>query len=318
MTLQKFIDKYLNKQVEYHSYNPNAKYQCVDLANLYIKEVWGLEPIIGTNAKDFPEKLKPGMEFVKNTPEYIPKPGEIAVWNGRVGGGAGHIAIVTSGGVNSFSSLDQNWSKPLWVTRETHTYTNVRGFIRNTQQKDDMSDDQKQKEIEALKTEIAQLNNKLEQYKKQRDDARNDKKNLQLKINELQAKVQGSETRADELQAEIERLTRSISGKDGEITKKQKQIEELEATIAEMKQEKAKDPAGEGTKQAFRVLLTQLVGGAIAYLYSQFPVLGQIGIEQAVIVTQVVSLALITIDKALHIKGKNIGDEMLVKGLTRF
>jgi len=121
------------KQIEYHSFNPLAKYQCVDLANDYITKVWELEAIIGTDAKDFPERLKPGMEYVENTPDYLPKPGEVAVWDGDVGKGAGHISVVLEKGSQlKFKSLDQNWSKPLYVTEETHSYNNVRGFIRKT------------------------------------------------------------------------------------------------------------------------------------------------------------------------------------------
>lgn len=132
MTLQEYKAYALaKKQIEYHSFDPRAKFQCIDLVNDYITKVWGLEAIIGTDAKDVPERLKPGMEFVENTPEYLPNPGEVAVWNGKVGGGAGHISVVTDKGSQlTFKSLDQNWSKPLYITEEIHSYNNVRGFIR--------------------------------------------------------------------------------------------------------------------------------------------------------------------------------------------
>jgi hypothetical protein len=131
LTIDQFISKYLGKQVEYHSYNSNALYQCTDLANLYIKEVLNLTPIIGTNAKDFPSKIGDEFEFIKNTPDLIPKKGWIAIWNGRVGGGAGHIAVVRDdkAATTSFNSIDQNWSKPLFVTLETHNYNSVSGFL---------------------------------------------------------------------------------------------------------------------------------------------------------------------------------------------
>ncbi len=131
LTIDQFISKYLGKQVEYHSYNPNALYQCTDLANVYIIEVLNLTPIIGTNAKDFPSKIGDEFDFIKNTPDLIPKKGWIAIWNGRVGGGAGHIAVVRDdkATANSFNSIDQNWSKPLFVTLETHNYNSVSGFL---------------------------------------------------------------------------------------------------------------------------------------------------------------------------------------------
>lgn len=132
MTLPQFRDKYIGKQVEYHSYSQNAYYQCTDLVNQYIVEVLNLTPVIGTDAKDFPSRVKPEeFEVIKNTPDFIPSEGMICVWNGRVGGGAGHIAIVKKGAtINQFPSLDQNWSKPLYVTEEVHNYTNVSYFLR--------------------------------------------------------------------------------------------------------------------------------------------------------------------------------------------
>jgi len=135
MTLQEYRKYALaKKQIEYHSYNPNAKFQCTDLANDYILKVWRLTGIIGTNAKDFPERLSLGMEFIKNAVDYLPEAGELAVWNGQVGGGAGHIAVVLEKGLQTtFQSLDQNWSKPLFITQQKHSYTNVRGFIRKLQ-----------------------------------------------------------------------------------------------------------------------------------------------------------------------------------------
>lgn len=133
MTLQQFIDYALKiKKIEYHSNGgASTHYQCVDLANYYIDKVWGLKAIIGTNAKDFPERLTNGMEFVPNTLEYLPEAGEIVVWNSKVGGGAGHIAVITKKGKQTtFESIDQNWSKKQEITLENHNYTNVRGFIR--------------------------------------------------------------------------------------------------------------------------------------------------------------------------------------------
>ncbi len=131
MTLQEFQNKYLGKQVEFHSYGSGAQNQCIDLSNQYIKEVLGLTPIIGTNAKDVGSKFnKDQFDWIVNTPEAIIQRGDIPVWNGNVGGGAGHIAIALEGGINSFKSLDQNWSQVERVTLENHNYNNVIGWLR--------------------------------------------------------------------------------------------------------------------------------------------------------------------------------------------
>lgn len=164
MTLSEFRNYALNKkQIEYHSFSPNAKFQCADLANDYIEKVWGLKPIIGTDAKDFPDRLTPGMEFVLNTVDYLPEPGEIAIWNNKAGGGYGHIAVVLKKGLQSyFYSLDQNWSKPLFITEEKHTYSNVRGFIRKVQ----INQEQMSKELEACLAQHKDLITQLEAEKK--------------------------------------------------------------------------------------------------------------------------------------------------------
>lgn len=131
MSLQAFIDKYLGKQVEFHSYGTGAQNQCIDLSNQYIKEVLDLTPIIGTNAKDVGSKFnKDQFDWIVNTPEAIIQRGDIPVWNGNVGGGAGHIAIALEGGIDSFKSLDQNWSQVERVTLENHNYNNVIGWLR--------------------------------------------------------------------------------------------------------------------------------------------------------------------------------------------
>src|SRR3990167_968969 len=108
MTLQEFVNKYLGKQVEFHSFGSGALHQCVDLVNQYIKEVLGLTPIIGTNAKDFPSKYnKSEFDWIVNTPDAIIEAADIPIWSGNVGGGAGHIAVATKKGtIESFSSLD--------------------------------------------------------------------------------------------------------------------------------------------------------------------------------------------------------------------
>jgi hypothetical protein len=132
MNLVEFKNKYLGRQVEYHSFGSGALNQCIDLTNQYFVEVLGATPIIGTNAKDAKDRFnKDEFDWIVNTPEAVIKKGDIPVWNGRVGGGAGHIAIaLEDGNLNNFTSLDQNWSIPERVTVENHNYANVSGWLR--------------------------------------------------------------------------------------------------------------------------------------------------------------------------------------------
>ncbi len=70
MTLEELIKKYNGQPVEVAG-SANAKNQCVDLANLYIRDVLGWPIIEWTNAKDFPAKAGDNYIFVKNTPEGV-------------------------------------------------------------------------------------------------------------------------------------------------------------------------------------------------------------------------------------------------------
>ena len=134
ISLNTFIAKYNGKQVEYHSFGTGALYQCTDLVNQYIKEVLELNPIIGTDAKDFLKKADNNYLPLANTPLFVPQTGDVVIWNGVVGGGAGHIAIVRTAGIDQFESFDQNWSQTQRCTLENHTYSNVIGFMRKKKQ----------------------------------------------------------------------------------------------------------------------------------------------------------------------------------------
>lgn len=53
------------------------------------------------------------------------------MWNGNVGGGYGHIDIVIENiSENGFTGFDQNWNTPLKCNIESHSYSNVYGFLR--------------------------------------------------------------------------------------------------------------------------------------------------------------------------------------------
>jgi len=175
MTLQEFIDKYLGKQVEYHSYGSGAYNQCVDLVNAYINECLDnntkdYTEIIGTDAKDFKTKFDPeDFDFIANTttPNVVPERGDVGVMNGRVGGGVGHVFIVTEADGMVIKSFDQNWSEVERTTLEEHSYTNVSGWLRPKRTAEDCSECKKdladcKHKLESKSAEIARLEQALE------------------------------------------------------------------------------------------------------------------------------------------------------------
>lgn len=264
MTTQEYKKYALaKKQIEYHSFDPAAIYQCVDLANDFIVKVWELKAIIGTNAKDFPEHLTDGMEFIKNTPELIPQSGWLAVWTGRVGGGAGHIAFTDNRGadLNSFYSTDQNWSKPFFITEEKHSYTNVRGFIRK---KESMPITDPLKECLAQHTELV---NKLTKKDKIIDGLETDILNKETEIKGLKTSLEEKSGQVTTQESEITTLGKQVSAYKGEVTKKENEIIELNKKLTQQ-------PSGilVGKRKMLVGILTPIVIAAVKIISTKMGV----------------------------------------------
>lgn len=128
MTFQQFLEKWNGKYCEVAG-SANAKNQCVDLANAYIKDVLELPIIEWTNACDFPKKWK--HEWVLNNEiEDLPLEGDLIIWSCNVASGAGHISVFVEGNTSSFKSFDQNWPRYSPCHIQGHTYSNVVGWMR--------------------------------------------------------------------------------------------------------------------------------------------------------------------------------------------
>ncbi|MDR1838694.1 MAG: CHAP domain-containing protein [Treponema sp.] len=139
MTLKEIADEWFDKTVPYPVPDPKGfQGQCVQfirwcLINYYNKPQW--DAVVG--AADFwvlyETDARMIMHFKKitNTPIFIPKEGDICVWNKNKGGGYGHIGIVYGNQqtVKMLTCLEQNW-KPLKVSIVTHNYNDVLGFLR--------------------------------------------------------------------------------------------------------------------------------------------------------------------------------------------
>lgn len=136
MNYDEFIKKHNGVAVDYDG---AAGRQCVDLATAYFNEVFG------SGIKNFwydahhfwdlfdkNTWLKANFIKVKNTPSFVPKKGDVAIWSGTLNGGWGHIAICTGEGNTSyFYSYDQNWTgRNDPCTRVYHNYNHVFGVLR--------------------------------------------------------------------------------------------------------------------------------------------------------------------------------------------
>jgi hypothetical protein len=148
ITYDDFKAKYTGKLVDANGNVPGqgAYGQCVDITNLYIKEVLGLPIVLGTNAVDFPKKcLSPNYEYILNTPTAVPIQGDIMIYKSP--DGIGHIDIFDNGNTSKFVAFSQNWPLKSVCKLVNHTYTgtySVVGWLRkNSSIIDDMTDEQK-------------------------------------------------------------------------------------------------------------------------------------------------------------------------------
>ena len=117
-------------------YDLSFGWQCFDLANKYWHQLFG-HGLKGAGAADIPNvnNFKGEAKVYQNTPSFLPKPGDVVVWNRKYGGGYGHVAVVISATLNNFVVIEQNWlggglNKTEVATKRTKSYDNPMWFIR--------------------------------------------------------------------------------------------------------------------------------------------------------------------------------------------
>jgi len=223
ISLDEFIEKYKGKSVGY----PNDNYfkgECLSLVKWYIKEVFGIDPpASGCNGARcywsiFPSPLDSIFEKVPNTPNLVPKKGWVAVWDGSVGGGAGHIGIVADDKAtkSTFNSFDSNWgSKTAQIV--THNYNNVYGFL--VPKGNNMSDmyngyDLSNRESMKVAVDVLVRVQKGEFVEKSKLDEL-----VKIKTAELSSKISDYEKQIKILNTQIETLKKDIASLNDELEK---------------------------------------------------------------------------------------------------
>ena len=223
ISLDEFIEKYKGKSVGY----PNDNYfkgECLSLVKWYIKEVFGIDPpASGCNGARcywsiFPSPLDSIFEKVPNRPDLVPKRGWVAVWDGSVGGGAGHIAIVADDKAtkSTFNSFDSNWgSKTAQIV--THNYNNVYGFL--VPKGNNMSDmyngyDLSNRESMKVAVDVLVRVQKGEFVEKSKLDEL-----VKIKTAELSSKISDYEKQIKILNTQIETLKKDVASLNDELEK---------------------------------------------------------------------------------------------------
>jgi chromosome segregation ATPase len=70
-------------------------------------------------------------EFLENTPDFVPEPGDIVVWKQSYNNGSGHTAVATGkGNKSTFEATSQNDPTGRETHTRTYTYAHIAGFLR--------------------------------------------------------------------------------------------------------------------------------------------------------------------------------------------
>lgn len=98
-------------------YNLGLKYQCVEFVKRYYYQVYQHKmPNAGGNARDFFNKKlgdrafnkERGLMQYRNVREYLPKPGDLLVYDSYPGNPYGHVAIIAETGPDFVIIVQQN------------------------------------------------------------------------------------------------------------------------------------------------------------------------------------------------------------------
>ena len=116
--------------------------QCVDFFNFYLKEVFGIAKPIDAFPVSYAAQLPnyvgnvAGWQAIANYYDFIPQPGDIAIWGTAYNGGYGHVAVIIAADMNQMTTIGQNEYSP-WdggdnasAAKITRNYNGFWGVIR--------------------------------------------------------------------------------------------------------------------------------------------------------------------------------------------
>jgi CHAP domain len=131
MTTLDFVARHLRHRVQSAG---GLGGECVDLAVLYLAEVYGSAGP-QANAVDWARLKVPGFTWVPNKPTNNPAMGDLVVWaqwDAYSIGPNGHIALALAASPMYLVSCDQNWPTGTPVSLVLHSYPGVAGWHTRT------------------------------------------------------------------------------------------------------------------------------------------------------------------------------------------
>ena len=212
MTLQQFLEQNNGKYVEVAG-SPNATNQCVDLANLYLRDVLNHTIVEWTNAVDFPSKLT-DFQYILNTPTGVPQEGDLVIW----GGTYGHIAICIEATTTNLKVFEQNnpLGSPCHVG--SHGYSNVLGWLHSKSMLTDT--------IQVNKTDFENLVTKSTKYDAFVTAGYQSIDDVNKKVSELENEITNLKRDALSLNEQMAKLTQAMDAlKQQDVDMGQKELE---------------------------------------------------------------------------------------------
>ena len=188
-----FIKAHLGKAMDYDGV---AGAQCVDLAKYYLDEIFDIKPGAWGDAHCYYDNfnsippLKQNFTRIANTPNFVPKKGDIAVWKSSLSsGGWGHIAICSGeGDTKYFYSYDQNWTGNHDTCKKIkHDYNSFAGVLRPKDQSKVTGESKKEKDKkeDTKKEDTKKEDTKKEDTKKEDTKKEDTKKETSAKTKTL-------------------------------------------------------------------------------------------------------------------------------------
>jgi len=296
MTLQGFIKTNIGKFIEVAG-SPGAENQCVDLANAFLRDVLNHPIVEWTNARDFPSKLTKNFIWIPNTPEAIPQPGDIMIWQHNKWG---HVGIFIEGNINSFRSFDQNYPTGTPAHIQKHNYLNPRvaGWLRSKNAIVNNEGENMPKQNELAEA----MQSLMDKYGKGTI-----KDFVNYLVEHLGEDGNGGHLKSErDRNGELQGLLNDQSAKVIKLNKLYKKVK-FDLTQAKLRIKELEKPKPvEAIKDPVRYVVSLAIGALLTWAYSQYPVLGELGADQQAIAAFLVGLVIKSIDKYQHESGSNI------------
>jgi len=239
-SLEQFIKDNEGKFLEVAG-SANAKFQCVDCVNGYIRDVLGFPIIEHTNAIDFKNKANGNYDIIYNdinNPNLVPDVGDIVVY--KHPNKIGHIGFCIKKGVaTTFGIFEENWP----VGSPCKSVLNKKYILGNyvvdywMKPKQSIIEDMISEEQKRI---LDFLTGKTEGDVRQAFGALNDLPSLNKKISDQSKQIEVLNDQIDSLSKQVNDLTEKFNNNEKLLASCQSDLKTANKTISNLTEENTK------------------------------------------------------------------------------